>query len=101
MGLPQSYAWSLLVQYISACPPSNPRVNFNVFPLLFVLNQPQLYSDDSQSAVATNNTSLWEPGSSIEFAWEANGVQKGPIETGGYATAVNSSAGAPRVCLFE
>lgn len=100
MGLPQSYAWSLLVQYISACPPSNPRVNFNVFPLLFVLNQPQLYSDDSQSAVATNNTSLWEPGSSIEFAWEANGVQKGPIETGGYATAVNSSAGAPRFAAF-
>jgi hypothetical protein len=100
MGLPQTYAWTLLNQYITTCPDSNPRINFNAFPLLFVLNQPSLPPNDSKSAVSTNNTALWIPGQEIQLAWDMVGKKTGPDSQGGYYTAVSPDAGQPKFAAF-
>jgi hypothetical protein len=39
-GIPQSWHWTLLSQYISACPENNTRVAWQNFPSLHVVNQP-------------------------------------------------------------
>jgi hypothetical protein len=101
MGLPQAYAWTLLVQYISSCPASNPRINFNVFPLLYIQNQPNATGgEESRSAISSNNTQLWSPGDQLDLAWDPVGKEVGPKEQGGYATAVNETAGKPKFAAF-
>jgi hypothetical protein len=39
-GIPQSWAWTLLAPYISACPHNQTRLVWQNFPALYVLNQP-------------------------------------------------------------
>ncbi|RHZ43057.1 putative stress response protein (Rds1) [Aspergillus thermomutatus] len=38
-GIPQSWHWTLLVQYISSCPENNIRLVWQNFPNLYVVNQ--------------------------------------------------------------
>jgi hypothetical protein len=40
VGIPQSWAWTLLAPYISSCPANTTRVAWQNFPALTVLNQP-------------------------------------------------------------
>jgi hypothetical protein len=40
VGIPQSWAWTLLAPYISECPASSKRLAWQIFPALTVLNQP-------------------------------------------------------------
>ncbi|KAL2255546.1 hypothetical protein VTK26DRAFT_3156 [Humicola hyalothermophila] len=40
IGIPQSWAWSLLAPYISACPANQTRLVWQNFPSLYILNQP-------------------------------------------------------------
>jgi hypothetical protein len=39
-GIPQSWAWTYLAQYISSCPENNTRLAWQNFPQLTVVNQP-------------------------------------------------------------
>lgn len=41
-GIPQSWHWTLLSQYISSCPENNTRVVWQNFPNLHVVNQPNV-----------------------------------------------------------
>lgn len=40
VGVPQSWAWTLLAPYISYCPPNQTRLAWQNFPALWILNQP-------------------------------------------------------------
>lgn len=40
IGLPQSFAWTLLAPYISSCPENQTRLIWQNFPALSILNQP-------------------------------------------------------------
>lgn len=40
VGIPQSWAWSLLAPYISSCPFNQTRLVWQNFPALYILNQP-------------------------------------------------------------
>mgnify|MGYP002620721529 CR=1 FL=1 len=40
VGVPQSWAWSLLAPYISSCPENQTRLVWQNFPALYILNQP-------------------------------------------------------------
>lgn len=40
VGIPQSWAWTLLSPYISSCPANQTRLVWQNFPSLYVLNQP-------------------------------------------------------------
>lgn len=40
VGIPQSWAWTLLAPYISSCPYNQTRLVWQNFPALYVLNQP-------------------------------------------------------------
>ncbi|KAK3682061.1 ferritin-like domain-containing protein [Podospora appendiculata] len=40
VGVPQSWAWSLLAPYISSCPENQTRLIWENFPEVFILNQP-------------------------------------------------------------
>lgn len=42
IGIPQSWHWTLLSQYISSCPENNTRVVWQNFPNLNVVNQPNV-----------------------------------------------------------
>ncbi|EED22018.1 stress response protein Rds1, putative [Talaromyces stipitatus ATCC 10500] len=40
VGVPQSWAWTLLAPYISSCPTNQTRLAWQNFPALWILNQP-------------------------------------------------------------
>lgn len=40
VGVPQSWAWTLLAPYISSCPQNQTRLVWQNFPALWILNQP-------------------------------------------------------------
>jgi hypothetical protein len=40
VGVPQSWAWTLLAPYISSCPENQTRLAWQNFPALWILNQP-------------------------------------------------------------
>jgi hypothetical protein len=55
VGIPQSWAWTLLAPYISSCPSNQTRLVWQNFPSLRILNQPSIATAGSSSS---NNTSL-------------------------------------------
>ena len=59
VGVPQSWAWTLLAPYISSCPSNQTRLVWQNFPGLTILNQPSLFAGGNGSNVtvsALNNT---------------------------------------------
>ena len=40
VGVPQSWAWTLLAPYISSCPENQTRLAWQNFPALYIENQP-------------------------------------------------------------
>ncbi|WEW59614.1 hypothetical protein PRK78_005091 [Emydomyces testavorans] len=59
IGIPQSWAWTLLAPYINFCPGNNPRLVWQNFPALNIINQPNPFlSNVSVSTNATTNTTL-------------------------------------------
>ncbi|KAJ5544955.1 hypothetical protein N7535_006658 [Penicillium sp. DV-2018c] len=53
-GIPQSWHWTLLSQYISSCPENNTRLVWQNFPNLNVVNQPNV------NRINANTTRKWE-----------------------------------------
>ncbi|KAJ5690187.1 Protein rds1 [Penicillium macrosclerotiorum] len=60
VGIPQSWAWTLLAPYISSCPGNQTRLVWQNFPALRILNQPSLatagMTSNSSNGSAVNNT---------------------------------------------
>lgn len=54
VGIPQSWAWTLLAPYISECPENQTRLAWQNFPALTVLNQP------NAARINANNTKFGE-----------------------------------------
>ncbi|KAJ5802897.1 uncharacterized protein N7503_005347 [Penicillium pulvis] len=54
VGIPQSWAWTLMAPYISWCPTNQTRLVWENFPALRILNQPSL----SNGASGGDNTSM-------------------------------------------
>ena len=50
VGIPQSWAWTLLAPYISSCPANQTRLIWQNFPALRVLNQPNPARVDGEMA---------------------------------------------------
>ncbi|KAJ5279492.1 Protein rds1 [Penicillium angulare] len=55
VGIPQSWAWTLLAPYISWCPQDQTRLVWQNFPALKIINQPSVGSSGN-SSVFQNNT---------------------------------------------
>ncbi|KAJ9645976.1 hypothetical protein H2199_003019 [Coniosporium tulheliwenetii] len=53
-GIPQSWAWTYLAQYISECPANQTRLAWQNFPALHIVNQP------NPNRISPNNTADWE-----------------------------------------
>ncbi|GIJ99845.1 hypothetical protein Aspvir_003853 [Aspergillus viridinutans] len=51
VGVPQSWAWTLLAPYISSCPANQTRLAWQNFPALYIENQPNPYRVNGSSAV--------------------------------------------------
>jgi hypothetical protein len=58
VGIPQSWAWTLLAPYISSCPSNQTRLVWQNFPALRILNQPSLATAGNTTGNSTglNNT---------------------------------------------
>jgi hypothetical protein len=59
VGVPQSWAWTLLAPFISSCPANQTRLVWQNFPALSILNQPNPFTDSAgtSSNVSINGTS--------------------------------------------
>jgi hypothetical protein len=93
VGIPQSFAWTLLAPHIKSCPAGTPRLPWQNFPALKVLNNPNATNATTNfmPAVTQNRTALSMPGDYVKFLFESPGQPVGP--NGSYTT--NTSAGAP------
>ncbi|KAK4938980.1 hypothetical protein LTR10_020639 [Elasticomyces elasticus] len=59
VGVPQSWAWTLLAPYISSCPANNTRLAWQNFPNLTIINQPNVFKinpnlNSNSSATGSN-----------------------------------------------
>ncbi|KAI0111130.1 hypothetical protein GGR51DRAFT_508967 [Nemania sp. FL0031] len=78
VGIPQSWAWTLLAPYISSCPQNQTRLVWQNFPALHVLNQP--------NPARINGSDVWN---------ETRGDYANTLSTNGLSAAdacVNASA---------
>lgn len=64
VGVPQSWAWTLLAPYISSCPFNQTRLVWQNFPALKILNQPSVAAARSSNSSAVTNNTL-TPGTNV------------------------------------
>jgi len=92
IGIPQSFAWTLLAPYIKSCPADTPRLPWQNFPALIVTNNPNASDPNTYPpAITHNRTQLSYPGREVNFIFEDPGKHVGPNNS--YVT--NTTAGAP------
>jgi len=98
-GIPQSWAWTLLHPYLVSCPRTNPYIEFDIFPRLEILNNPDPFQVDPRPPAITNNrTSLSRPGRRVRFRFEKPGKVVGP--NGDYKTLSHSKSGRPKFAAW-
>lgn len=104
VGIPQSFAWTLLNPYIVSCPANNTPIAWQAFPTLSVVNGPsgidlgfqQLPYPDGGSALTHNRTALSYPGREVELEWAAPGQVTGPYnQTTLVGAQVETNASSP------
>lgn len=83
VGVPQSFAWTLLAPYIKSCPAGNPRLPWQNFPTLHILNnynaiQANGSANASYPPAITHNRQLSHPGDEVHFFFEPPGQAVGP-----------------------
>jgi hypothetical protein len=112
VGIPQSWAWTLLAPYITSCPANQTRLIWQNFPGLTVENNPNPYrinpnatgfnetissvplnETTGTAAISTNKTALSYPGRQVYLSWEEPGLRVGP--NGSYITSRAATIGAP------
>lgn len=64
VGIPQSWAWTLLAPYISWCPTNQTRLAWQNFPALTITNQPSLATAGEENANVNQNNTLG-PGTNV------------------------------------
>ncbi|KJZ73413.1 hypothetical protein HIM_07207 [Hirsutella minnesotensis 3608] len=114
VGIPQSWAWTLLAPYISSCPANQTRLAWQNPPALRVLNQPsparvrgkQAYNETTGGCLNTHTVgencdpAIWHnranplsyPGREVYLEWDKPGRMIGPNNS--YVTS--TSAGDPK-----
>ncbi|KAG0148307.1 hypothetical protein CROQUDRAFT_655002 [Cronartium quercuum f. sp. fusiforme G11] len=98
-GIPQSWAWTLLHPYLISCPSTNPRVEFDIFPTLRILNNPDPFTFDPKSpAISHNRTSLSNPGRVVSFEFDKPGLAVSPDDE--YRTIIHSKSGVPKFAAW-
>ncbi|KAE8408045.1 hypothetical protein BDV37DRAFT_296948 [Aspergillus pseudonomiae] len=123
VGVPQSWAWTLLAPYISSCPENQTRLAWQNFPALYIENQPNPARINGSSAFnetvggevddsCVNSTTLgtscypaithnrtmplsW-PGREVFLHWDEPGRPVGPNNS--YITS--TSAGDPKYVVW-
>lgn len=99
-GIPQSWAWTLLAPYIVGCPDDTPRLAWQNFPALTVVNNPNATATGNDTmyppAITHNRTALSMPNMTIQLAWDKPGQLVGPNMT--YNTS--TSAGQPQFAAW-
>lgn len=70
VGIPQSWAWTLLAPYISSCPENNTRLAWQNFPTLTILNNPNTNAIDPQvnANSSDNATPISNPANSTSVS---------------------------------
>ncbi|KAI5293569.1 hypothetical protein KEM52_005422 [Ascosphaera acerosa] len=91
VGVPQSWAWSLLAPYIASCPEGQTRLAWQNFPALTVLNNPNPMSRTGQSSsdVVVPGVSMSNESAAIEPCGDAckaalSNIRDQPLSTPGY-----------------
>lgn len=98
-GIPQSWAWTLLHPYLASCPRTNPYIEFDIFPRLEILNNPDPFQIDPRPpAITHNRTSLSEPGRKVRFRFDQPGKIVGP--NGDYKTITHSKTRTPKFAAW-
>lgn len=64
VGVPQSWAWTLLAPYIASCPSNQTRLVWQNFPALRILGQPSLYGTGRGSNSSNLNNTIG-PGTNV------------------------------------
>ncbi|KAF8242691.1 hypothetical protein K440DRAFT_656442 [Wilcoxina mikolae CBS 423.85] len=96
VGVPQSFAWTLLAPYIKGCGPETPRLPWQNFPALIILNNPIGTNPKYGPAITHNRPPLSEPGREVHFLYEDPGQAVGPNRS--YIT--NTTAGPPKFAAW-
>ncbi|KAJ5121484.1 uncharacterized protein N7515_009445 [Penicillium bovifimosum] len=94
VGVPQSWAWTLLAPYISSCPENQTRLIWQNFPALMIVNQPNPWNSGFSPM---NSTSKTNRTSSSSNATSSIDHTLGFNQTEGFAfnqsTGVNETVG--------
>ncbi|CRG90654.1 Protein rds1 [Talaromyces islandicus] len=98
VGIPQSWAWTLLAPYLSSCPANQTRLVWQNFPALNVSTSSNVSvcatdnSDETTPAITHNRSiPLSQPGQRVNLTWDSPGRPVGPNNS--YTTS--TSAGRP------
>lgn len=90
VGIPQSWAWTLLAPYISSCPDNQTRLAWQNFPGLQVLNQPSIAT--AGNATAPMNNTLGPAANVVRG--NSTGNQPITSDNGGSGALVTHDTGA-------
>lgn len=99
VGIPQSWAWTLLAPYIASCPANQTRLVWQNFPALNISTNSSINNqcatdngDNTTPAITHNRTiPLSHPGQRVNLTWAKPGNLVGPNNS--YTTS--TSAGRP------
>lgn len=72
VGIPQSWAWTLLAPYISSCPANTTRLAWQNFPSLTILNEPNTNKIDPQTNANVSSAVTGADPSSAEVVHSEN-----------------------------
>lgn len=98
-AITQSMQWSWIAPYITSCPESNQRIQWQNFPALNVTNSPNasVLTNETMPAITHNrSTPLSQPGYQLNLTWDNPGKQVGPNNS--YTTS--TSAGAAKYAAW-
>ncbi|KAF2768242.1 hypothetical protein EJ03DRAFT_352326 [Teratosphaeria nubilosa] len=93
-GIPQSWHWTFISQYIASCPSNDTRVVWQNFPSLHVTNE---LGKSCWPAISQDKYDpLSFPGKNVTFTWDAPGQYVGPNNS--YVTS--TQAGEPQFAAW-
>jgi len=95
-SITQSMGWTLLAPWLKSCPSHNPRIEWQNFPALKILNNPSGWNPRYGPAITHHRPPLTKPGRVVEFEWENPGQRVGPDNS--YVTS--TTAGAPKYAAW-
>jgi len=91
-GIPQSWTWTLLAPNVVGCSDDTPRLAWQNFPALTVLNNPTATATGNDTmyprAISTNHAALSMPNMTVQLSWEKRSKSVGLNMT--YITATTA-----------